>query len=193
MSNANNCFGPSGAKTTKGGRDGEKQAAPPADDDRFSSSSDDGEGGGAAGTAGTGLPMANLVRLVRQVVPKGIKVSTRAKHLTHDCAVEFVGFVADEAGEQAKAQHRRTIAPEDFICAFQTLGFDDYVQPMSTYTRRYHEHHNNSNAARGYRGSSFAQVPRRPPPPDVADESADEGSSSTYTPTPAGRGYGYRG
>nr|XP_034594633.1 nuclear transcription factor Y subunit B-1-like [Setaria viridis] len=197
----------------KGGRDGEK-AAPPADDDCASSS--DGEGGAAA----AGLPMANLVRLIRQVIPKGVKVSTRAKHLTHDCAVEFVGFVAGEAAEQAKAQHRRTIAPEDFICAFQALGFDDYVQPMSTYTRRYHEHHN--NAARGYRGSFVPRPP--PPPPDVAvaeeaavtapgvpcfsdeemqylrstvpslhGEQDDEGSSSAYSPTPAGHGYGYTG
>ncbi|OEL20638.1 Nuclear transcription factor Y subunit B-1 [Dichanthelium oligosanthes] len=134
-----------GAK--KGGRDGEKAAAA---DVRASS---DGEGGTAAGTA---LPMANLVRLMRRVIPKDTKISSSAKHLTHDCAVEFVGFVAGEASEQAAAQHRRTIAPEDFTCAFQALGFDDYVEPMSTYIRRYREH--NHNAA-GYGGF----VPRPPP------------------------------
>nr|CAB3447789.1 unnamed protein product [Digitaria exilis] len=121
--------------TKKGSRDAEKAAAPPADD----SASSDGE---ERDTAGTTLPMANLVRLMRQVIPKGIKVATSAKHLTHDCAVEFVGFVASEASEHAKVQHRRIIAPEDFTCAFQSLGLDDYVQPMSTYIRRYREQHN---------------------------------------------------
>lgn len=119
----------------KGVRDRDAEKAAQAD----CASSSDGEEGD---TAGTTLPMANLVRLMRQVIPKGIKVASSAKHLTHDCAVEFVGFVAGEASEHAKVQHRRIIAPEDFTCAFQSLGLDDYVQPMSTYIRRYREHHN---------------------------------------------------
>ncbi|CAL4885116.1 unnamed protein product [Urochloa decumbens] len=193
----------------KGGRDaGEEHAAPAAAD----SGSSDGEGGGGAAGA-TGLPMANLVRLMRGAIPEGVKVSTSAKHLTHDCAVEFVGFVAGEASEIASAQHRRTIAPEDFTSAFRTLGFDDYVEPMSTYIRRYRDHH---DAAGGY-GAGF--VPR-PPPAAAAEEAAavaapddvpcisDEemqyirsmvlrgeydGSSAASTATPAGHGYGYTG
>jgi len=133
-------FGP-GAK--QGVRDAGKAKVAPAD-----RASPGGEGGSASAAA-AGLPMANLVRLMRQVIPKGVKVSAGAKHLTHDCAVEFVGFVAGEASEQARAQHRRIISPEDFTRAFQTLGFDDYVEPMSTYIRRYREHH---NIAAGYGG-----------------------------------------
>ncbi|RLN08564.1 nuclear transcription factor Y subunit B-1-like [Panicum miliaceum] len=136
-----------GAK--KGVRDAEKAKVAPAD-----CASPDGEGGSSA-SAAAGLPMANLVRLMRQVIPKGVKVSARAKQLTHDCAVEFVGFVAGEASEQARAQHRRIISPEDFTRAFQTLGLDDNVEPMSTYFRRYREHH---NIAAGYGGF----VPRAP-------------------------------
>ncbi|WVZ73879.1 hypothetical protein U9M48_022136 [Paspalum notatum var. saurae] len=153
------------------------------------------------------LPMANLVRLMRQVIPKGVKISSRAKQLTHDCAVEFVGFVAGEASAQAAAQHRRTIAPEDFTCSFRALGFDDYVDPMTTYIRRYREQH---HSAAGYGG--FAP-PRPPPPPAAAavaapgapcfpddevmqqylssmvppqrEEYDEAGSSSAYSPTPA--------
>ncbi|KAG2653667.1 hypothetical protein PVAP13_1NG467300 [Panicum virgatum] len=93
-----------GAK--KGVRDTEKTKVAPADD----CASPGGEGGSTA-SAAAGLPMANLVRLMRQVIPKGVKVSARAKHLTHDCTVEFVGFVAGEASEKAQAQHRRIISP----------------------------------------------------------------------------------
>ncbi|KAK3158967.1 hypothetical protein QOZ80_2AG0144010 [Eleusine coracana subsp. coracana] len=100
----------------------------------------------AAG-AGTGLPMANLVRLIRQVIPTNVKISAHAKQLTHDCAVEFVGFVGGEAVECAVEQHRRTITPEDFTLAFQRLGFDDYVEPMSTYIRRYRENAPRPHAA----------------------------------------------
>ncbi|PVH66894.1 hypothetical protein PAHAL_1G378200 [Panicum hallii] len=196
-----------GAK--KGVRDAEKTKVAPAD-----CASPDGEGGSASAAAG--LPMANLVRLMRQVIPKGVKVSTRAKHLTHDCAVEFVGFVAGEASEQARAQHRRIISPEDFTRAFQTLGLDDYVEPMSTYIRRYREHH---NIAAGYGGfvtrappvaATAAAAPvTAPGVPCFSDEEMQhlssmvlppahgehdgEGSSSAYTPTPAGRCYSYTG
>ena len=146
-----------------------------------------------------GLPMANLVRLMRQVIPKRVKISSRAKDLTHDCAVEFVGFLTGEAAERATAQHRRTIAPEDFTCSLQALGFDDYVKPMSTYISRYREQ---VDPAGYYRG--FA---RRPPPPAtvvaavtaapcVSDEETrrrvprhgeygDGGSTSVHAPTPS--------
>ncbi|CAL5055633.1 unnamed protein product [Urochloa decumbens] len=188
----------------KGGRDaGEEHAAPAAAD----SGSSDGEGGGGAAGA-TGLPMANLVRLMRQAIPKGVKVSTSAKNLTHDCAVEFVGFVAGEASEIASVQHRRTISPEDFTSAFRTLGFDDYVEPMSTYIRRYRDHHD----AAGYggfvpgatptaaaAGVAAPEVPcfsdeemqymRSMVPPPLYGEYSGEGS----TATPAGHGYGYTG
>jgi nuclear transcription Y subunit beta len=104
-------------------------------------SDEDGEMGYAT-AASNRLPMANLVRLMRQVLPTDVKISTRAKDLIHDCAVEFVGFVGSEASECATAQHRRTIAPEDFTRSFQTLGLDDYVGPLSNYIHRYRENQN---------------------------------------------------
>jgi len=172
----------------KGCRD-EKVAAAPAE----GASSSDGEGG----TGTRGLPMANLVRLMRQVIPERAKISSRAKDLTHDCALEFVGFLTGEAAERATAQHRRTIAPEDFTCSLQALGFDDYVKPMSTYISRYREQVNPA----GYRG--FAHRPPPPPAtvaavtaaPCVSDEETrrrvprhgeyDGGSTSVHAPTPS--------
>jgi histone H3/H4 len=95
--------------------------------------SEEGEGRNA-------LPMANVVRLMRQVLPPNVKIAESAKQLTHDCAVEFVSFVGGEASERARTEHRRTVAPEDFTWSFQNLGFDSYVQPMQTYLRGYREY-----------------------------------------------------
>ncbi|OEL15959.1 hypothetical protein BAE44_0023022 [Dichanthelium oligosanthes] len=93
-----------GARKKKGGRrNGEKQVAP------AGCASSDGEGGSAC----AGLQMPNIECLMRQVIPKDVTISSRAKQLTHDCAVKLVGLVADEASEQARAQHRRTVKPED--------------------------------------------------------------------------------
>ncbi|XP_006649006.1 nuclear transcription factor Y subunit B-1-like [Oryza brachyantha] len=91
------------------------------------------------GVTNTELPMANLIRLMKKVLPGKAKIGGTAKGLTHDCAVEFVGFVGDEASEKAKAEHRRTIAPEDYLSSFGNLGFDRYIEPMQTYINGYRE------------------------------------------------------
>ncbi|XP_062221367.1 nuclear transcription factor Y subunit B-1-like [Phragmites australis] len=157
-------------------------------------------------TAGNGLPMANLVRLMRQVIPTKARISARAKQLTHDCAIEFVGFVGGEASERAMAQHRRTIAPEDFTWSFRRLGLDNYVDPLTTYIRRYRDYQNAG-------GASSILAPRPPPraapgAPCFTDEEMQflrsvvpplhQGydaavSSSMHVPPPVAHGYGYTG
>lgn len=179
-----------GAGKKDDGREEKVAAAPVAEG---ASSSSDGDG---AGTAATGLPMANLVRLMRQVIPKRVKISSRAKDLTHDCAVEFVGFLAGEASELARAQHRRTISPEDFTRSLQALGFDDYVRPMSTYISRYREQ---ATSPAGYTGFARRPPPRATAAPCVSDEETrsrvpphgEGGSTSVNTPAPGGHGYDY--
>ncbi|KAG8072208.1 hypothetical protein GUJ93_ZPchr0006g46021 [Zizania palustris] len=104
------------------------------------------EAAGLDGEAGRGviinnnkLPIANLVRLMKKVIPGNAKIEGKAKVLAHDCAVEFVGFVGDEASEKTKVEHRRTIAPEDYVSSLHTLGFDNYAEPMANYIHGYRE------------------------------------------------------
>ena len=52
--------------------------------------------------------MANIERLMRQVIPKGFRISSSSKQLAHDCTVEFARFVTGEASEQARARSRRS-------------------------------------------------------------------------------------
>ncbi|KAE8780255.1 Nuclear transcription factor Y subunit B-1 [Hordeum vulgare] len=110
-----------------------------------------------AAEGGSALPMANVVRLMRRVLPSNVKIAESAKQLTHDCAVEFVGFVGGEASERARSEYRRTVAPEDFTWSCQSLGFDSYVQPMQTYLRGYREY----DTARG-RSTRGARAPAPP-------------------------------
>ncbi|KAG2582618.1 hypothetical protein PVAP13_6KG156900 [Panicum virgatum] len=131
--------------------------APPAD----CASSD-----GKERAAGTALPMANIERLMRQVIPKGFRISSSSKQLTHDCTVEFACFITGEASEQARAQHRRTIRPEDYISSFEALGFDNYVETMSTYIRRYRGQHD--TAGNGNYALAHATVPPTVAAPDAS-------------------------
>ena len=114
---------------------------------------DDGEKNQASEEGGNALPMANVVRLMRRVLPPNVKIAESAKLLTHDCAVEFVGFVGGEASARARTEHRRTVAPEDFTWSFRSLGFDSYVQPMQTYLRGYRDY----DSARGRSSRAVAR------------------------------------
>uniref|UniRef100_A0A0D9VKG6 Transcription factor CBF/NF-Y/archaeal histone domain-containing protein n=1 Tax=Leersia perrieri TaxID=77586 RepID=A0A0D9VKG6_9ORYZ len=94
---------------------------------------------GEDGLTNNELPMANLIRLMKKVIPGKVKIGGIAKGLTHNCTVEFVEFVGDEAFEKARGEHRRTIAPEDYLGSFRNLGFDHYIKPMETYIHGYRE------------------------------------------------------
>ncbi|XP_025822276.1 nuclear transcription factor Y subunit B-1-like, partial [Panicum hallii] len=118
--------------------------------------------------AATGLPMANVERLMRRVIPKGFRISSSSKQLTHDCTVEFAGFITGEASEQARAQHRRAITPEDYIASFEALGFDDYVEPMNTYVRGYCGQHNTAGYGGGYAWPPHGTVPATVTAPDAS-------------------------
>ncbi|KAL5207065.1 hypothetical protein ABZP36_031500 [Zizania latifolia] len=85
------------------------------------------------------LPIANLVRLMKKVLPGNAKIGGTAKCLTHDCVGGFVGFVSDEASERVSAEHRRTVGPDDWVGAFHTLGFDRFAEPMTTYIHGYRD------------------------------------------------------
>ncbi|PUZ50698.1 hypothetical protein GQ55_6G079200 [Panicum hallii var. hallii] len=112
--------------------------------------------------------MANVERLMRQVIPKGFRISSSSKQLTHDCTVEFAGFITGEASEQARAQHRRAITPEDYIASFEALGFDDYVEPMNTYVRGYCGQHNTAGYGGDYAWPPHGTVPATVTAPDAS-------------------------
>jgi histone H3/H4 len=146
--------------------------------------SEEEEGGKSA------LPMANVVRLMRSVLPPNVKIAESAKRLTHDCAVEFVGFVGGEASQRARTEHRRTIAPEDFTWSFESLGFDSYVQPMETYLHGYREYDSaRGRSSRGAARSSAAAVvaaPVSPAAPVTVTDEELEFLRSIVPPPPGG-------
>uniref|UniRef100_A0A0E0K4P7 Transcription factor CBF/NF-Y/archaeal histone domain-containing protein n=1 Tax=Oryza punctata TaxID=4537 RepID=A0A0E0K4P7_ORYPU len=157
----------------------------------------DGEGG----VTNTELPMANLIRLMKKVLPGKAKIGGAAKGLTHDCAVEFVGFVGDEASEKAKAEHRRTIAPEDYLGSFGDLGFDRYIEPMEAYIHGYREFERAGGNRRVV--PTAATTPLTPSGPTFTDAelqflrsvipsiSDDEYNGSSSAKDGYGYGYGY--
>ncbi|CAN6253457.1 unnamed protein product [Urochloa humidicola] len=85
------------------------------------------------------MPIANVIRIMRRVLPPHAKISDDAKETIQECVSEYISFITGEANERCQREQRKTITAEDVLWAMSRLGFDDYVEPLSVYLQRYRE------------------------------------------------------
>ncbi|KAK7293735.1 hypothetical protein RJT34_16608 [Clitoria ternatea] len=83
------------------------------------------------------MPIRNLMRIIRRMLPPDAKVSDEAKEVIQMCVSEFISFITTEANNRCQKEHRKILTAEDLLGAMDTLGFDDYVQPLVLFLRRY--------------------------------------------------------
>uniref|UniRef100_A0A0D3EYD5 Transcription factor CBF/NF-Y/archaeal histone domain-containing protein n=1 Tax=Oryza barthii TaxID=65489 RepID=A0A0D3EYD5_9ORYZ len=76
------------------------------------------------------LPIANVGRIMKQILPPNAKISKEAKETMQECVSEFISFVTGEASDKCHKEKRKTVNGDDVCWAFGALGFDDYVDPM---------------------------------------------------------------
>ncbi|KAI3459281.1 hypothetical protein Pfo_015944 [Paulownia fortunei] len=85
------------------------------------------------------LPIANVGRIMKQILPPNAKISKEAKETMQECVSEFIGFVTGEASEKCRKERRKTVNGDDVCWALGTLGFDDYAGALKRYLSRYRE------------------------------------------------------
>lgn len=85
------------------------------------------------------LPIANVGRIMKKVIPGNGKISKDAKETVQECVSEFISFVTGEASDKCQREKRKTINGDDILWAITTLGFEDYVSPLKHYLRKYRE------------------------------------------------------
>ncbi|MQL81063.1 hypothetical protein Taro_013528 [Colocasia esculenta] len=85
------------------------------------------------------LPIANVIRLMRKILPTHAKISDDTKESVQECVSEFIGFITSEANERCRLEQRKTITAEDLLCSMAKLGFDDYIGPLTLYLQRYRD------------------------------------------------------
>jgi nuclear transcription Y subunit beta len=85
------------------------------------------------------MPIANVIRIMRRILPSHAKISDDAKETIQECVSEYISFITSEANERCQKEQRKTITAEDLLWAMGKLGFDDYVNPLACYLQRYRE------------------------------------------------------
>ncbi|XP_057487330.1 nuclear transcription factor Y subunit B-5-like [Actinidia eriantha] len=102
------------------------------------------------------LPIANVGRIMKQILPPNAKVSKEAKETMQECVSEFISFVTGEASDKCHKEKRKTVNGDDICWALGSLGFDDYAKPMKSYLNRYRElgERDNQNKASNYNEDS---------------------------------------
>ncbi|KAL6188609.1 hypothetical protein ACLB2K_040000 [Fragaria x ananassa] len=82
------------------------------------------------------LPIANVGRIMKQILPPNAKISKEAKQTMQECVSEFISFVTGEASDKCRKERRKTVNGDDICCALGTLGFDDYAALLRRYLHR---------------------------------------------------------
>ncbi|GAA0147933.1 DNA-binding transcription factor [Lithospermum erythrorhizon] len=82
------------------------------------------------------MPLANIDRIMRQILPYRTKVSKEAKLTIQKCVSEFISFITSEAKDNCTLEQRRKINGDDLIIAMRNLGFIEYANILSIYLIR---------------------------------------------------------
>ncbi|XP_015087634.1 nuclear transcription factor Y subunit B-5-like [Solanum pennellii] len=103
------------------------------------SSSNDEGAAGSSREQDRLLPIANVGRIMKNILPPNAKISKEAKETMQECVSEFIGFVTGEASDKCRKERRKTVNGDDICWALGTLGFDDYSGALKRYLHRYRE------------------------------------------------------
>lgn len=85
------------------------------------------------------LPIANISRIMKKVLPNNAKIAKESKETVQECVSEFISFITSEASDKCQREKRKTINGDDLLWAMSTLGFEDYVEPLRVYLHKYRE------------------------------------------------------
>ncbi|KAK4275307.1 hypothetical protein QN277_018414 [Acacia crassicarpa] len=105
------------------------------------------------------MPVANVIRIMRRILPPHAKISDEAKETIQECVSEYISFITSEANQRCQQEQRKTVTADDLMWAMEKLGFDDYVGPLSLYLQRYR------NGDGGSGGVQYVPPPQQVPAP----------------------------
>ncbi|CAN6201785.1 unnamed protein product [Urochloa humidicola] len=118
-----------------------------------------------------------VVRIMRHGMPEKSRIATDAKESMTQCVAEFSALLTRAAAEECRRDRRTTVNGDDLILALRNLGFDDYVESLTSYLRLYREIEGKKPRAR----HSKMVSPEAPPPVAPAAEAEAQPPSPDLT------------
>ncbi|KPJ01588.1 PREDICTED: nuclear transcription factor Y subunit B-3-like [Papilio xuthus] len=85
------------------------------------------------------LPIANIAKIMKRAIPENGKIAKDARECVQECISEFISFITSEASDRCQMEKRKTINGEDVLFAMNQLGFENYVDPLKIYLKKYRE------------------------------------------------------
>jgi len=85
------------------------------------------------------LPIANINRIMKKALPENSKIAKDAKETMQECVSEFISFITSEASDRCQEGKRKALNGDDILYAMESLGFDDYIEPLKVYLKKYRE------------------------------------------------------
>ncbi|GMT23889.1 hypothetical protein PFISCL1PPCAC_15186, partial [Pristionchus fissidentatus] len=85
------------------------------------------------------LPICNISRIMRRMVPDSGKMSKDSKEAVQEAVSEFISFITSEASDKCIEEQRKTITCDDLLNAIEMMGFDKYVEPLKIFLTRYRD------------------------------------------------------
>lgn len=83
------------------------------------------------------MPIANVTRIMRRILPPHAKISDDAKETIQECVTEFISFITGEANAKCNQEFRKTVTPEDVLKAMGTLGLDNYAEALTVFLNKH--------------------------------------------------------
>ena len=83
------------------------------------------------------LPIANVGRIMKNILPPDAKISKDAKQMMQECVSEFILFVTGEASEKRRKEKRKTLNGDDICWALGNLALDDHAKATIRYLEKY--------------------------------------------------------
>lgn len=93
------------------------------------------------------LPIANINRIMKMSLVPNAKIAKDAKECVQECVSEFISFITSEAAEKCATEKRKTVNGEDILFAMQTLGFDNYIEPLKMFLNHYRDESDGQDGA----------------------------------------------
>nr|KYP49790.1 Nuclear transcription factor Y subunit B-6 [Cajanus cajan] len=85
------------------------------------------------------MPITNVTKITRRILPNNAKLSDSAKEMIQQSATKYITFVTRKAKERCQSEYRKIMNVEDVLWAMEKLGFHDYVRPLNIFLQRYRD------------------------------------------------------